>query len=50
MAADADKENSQTGTTIADATSPFMAATGILVIVILLSLTEWRRKEEFLVD
>ena len=47
MAADADKENSQTGTTIADVISPFVAATGILVIVILLSLTEWRRKKDF---
>lgn len=47
MAADADKENSQTGTTIADVISPFVAATGILVIVILLSLTEWRRKKNF---
>ena len=43
----ADKENSQTGTTIADVISPFMVATGILVIVILLSLTEWRRKKNF---
>lgn len=47
MAADADKENSQTGTIIADVISPFVAATGILVIVILLSLTEWRRKKNF---
>ena len=47
MAADADKENSQTGTTITDVISPFVAATGILVIVILLSLTEWRRKRNF---
>lgn len=47
MAADADKENSQTETTITDVISPFVAATGILVIVILLSLTEWRRKKNF---
>ena len=47
MAADADKENSQTETTITDIISPFVAATGILVIVILLSLTEWRRKKNF---
>ena len=47
MAADADKENSQTGTTIADVITPFVAATGILVIVFLLSLAEWRRKKNF---
>lgn len=39
--------DSQTEASIADVITPFVAATGILAIVFLLSLVEWRRKKNF---
>ena len=47
VVAEGNSTDSQTEASIADVITPFVAATGILAIVFLLSLVEWRRKKNF---